>query len=163
MSQIINVASPNVRYIAKTSAGDYLLRKSNGARGVSKEKASVFATLAGAKAIAYGIKTPIEIIEIELSVSFKKGNVIESATNGRVYNNCERRIQNIISEHMGIEASTIALDTKFVQDLGLDSLDEIEVVMAIEDEFGIEISDKEAECCRCMQDVLNLLASRNIK
>ena len=55
------------------------------------------------------------------------------------------RVQQIIVDQLGVEAETVPPDASFVDDLGADSLDTVELVMALEEEFGIEIPDEDAE------------------
>ena len=55
------------------------------------------------------------------------------------------RVKEIIVEQLGVDASEIKDDAKFIEDLGADSLDPVELVMAFEDEFDVEIPDDEAE------------------
>ncbi|RMH31418.1 MAG: acyl carrier protein [Nitrospirae bacterium] len=57
----------------------------------------------------------------------------------------EERIKKIISEQLGVDEDDVVPDAKFVEDLGADSLDTVELVMALEEEFNIEIPDEEAE------------------
>lgn len=57
----------------------------------------------------------------------------------------EERVKNIIVEQLGVDADQVTADTSFVEDLGADSLDTVELVMAFEEEFDIEIPDEEAE------------------
>ena len=60
-------------------------------------------------------------------------------------NDIETRIRKIVSEHLDVEEAKITADASFVDDLGADSLDQVELVMAFEDEFGCEIPDEAAE------------------
>ena len=55
------------------------------------------------------------------------------------------RVKKIVVEHLGVEADKVVDSASFVDDLGADSLDTVELVMAFEEEFGSEISDSEAE------------------
>lgn len=57
----------------------------------------------------------------------------------------EERIKKIIAEQLGVEEDDVVPDAKFVEDLGADSLDTVELVMALEEEFEIEIPDEDAE------------------
>lgn len=57
----------------------------------------------------------------------------------------EEKIKKIISEQLGVEQEEVVTEAKFVEDLGADSLDTVELVMALEEEFDIEIPDEEAE------------------
>lgn len=57
----------------------------------------------------------------------------------------EARVLRTVAEQMGVSEKTLTLETSFVADLGADSLDSIELVMALEDEFGLEIADEDAE------------------
>lgn len=59
--------------------------------------------------------------------------------------NIDEKVKNIISEQLGVKKEEIKLESSFIDDLGADSLDTVEVVMALEEEFGIEISDEDAE------------------
>lgn len=59
--------------------------------------------------------------------------------------NAEERARKVVAEHLGIEAEKVTRDANFVDDLSADSLDIIELVMAFEEEFGVEIPDDAAE------------------
>jgi acyl carrier protein len=72
----------------------------------------------------------------------------------------ETRIKEIIADQLGVEIEKLKEDTSFVQDLGADSLDVVELVMAFEEEFGIEIPDEDAEKIRTVGDVINYLKER---
>ncbi len=72
----------------------------------------------------------------------------------------ESRIKEIIADQLGVEIERLKEDANFVQDLGADSLDVVELVMAFEEEFGIEIPDEDAEKIRTVGDVINYLKER---
>ena len=67
------------------------------------------------------------------------------------------RIKKIIVKQSGIDKSKITENSSFLDDLGLDSLDIIELIMAFEEEFNIEIPDKEAEKIKTVGDVIRYL------
>lgn len=60
-------------------------------------------------------------------------------------NNIEEKVKEIIAEQLGVKKEEIKPESSFVDDLGADSLDTVEIVMALEEEFGIEIPDEDAE------------------
>lgn len=66
----------------------------------------------------------------------------------------EDRVKAIIVEQLGVDADEVAPDASFVEDLGADSLDTVELIMAFEEEFGVEISDEEAEKIRRVRDAV---------
>jgi len=59
--------------------------------------------------------------------------------------NVQERVKNIIVEQLGVEADRVTPEAQFVNDLGADSLDTVELIMALEEEFDIEIPDEKAE------------------
>jgi len=69
----------------------------------------------------------------------------------------EERIKEIIMEQLGVEEEQITPDASFIDDLGADSLDTVELVMAFEEEFDVEIPDEDAEKIRTVQDVIEYL------
>lgn len=66
----------------------------------------------------------------------------------------EARIKDIIVEQLGVNEDQVTAEAKLMEDLGADSLDAVELVMAIEEEFGIEVPDDEAEKLTSMGDIL---------
>ena len=66
----------------------------------------------------------------------------------------EARVKKIIAEQLGVEESQVTNEKAFVADLGADSLDIVELVMALEEEFGIDVSDEEAEKLLSVGDVV---------
>ena len=69
--------------------------------------------------------------------------------------NYEARVKSIIADQLGVAEDEIRLDSKFIDDLGADSLDIVELVMAMEEEFETEIPDEEAENIKTVQDALS--------
>ena len=67
------------------------------------------------------------------------------------------RITKIIKEQLGAEESEVTPEARFVDDLGADSLDTVEILMAIEEEFGIEIPDEDAENAKTVGDVIGYI------
>lgn len=69
----------------------------------------------------------------------------------------EAKVKKIVSSHLGAEESKITMDSSFVDDLGADSLDQVELVMAFEEEFGIEIPDEAAEKIAKVSDAVSFV------
>jgi len=67
------------------------------------------------------------------------------------------RVTDIVSEQLGVDKDKITAETSFVNDLGADSLDTVELVMALEDEFECEIPDEEAEKIRTVQQAVDYI------
>ncbi|MCP5160117.1 MAG: acyl carrier protein [Hahellaceae bacterium] len=72
----------------------------------------------------------------------------------------EQRINKVICEQLKVDANEIKPQSRFIEDLGADSLDTVELVMAFEEEFGIEIGDDLAEQIKSVADVLRLVNER---
>ena len=70
------------------------------------------------------------------------------------------RVQKIVVEHLGVEADKVTQEASFIDDLGADSLDIVELVMAIEKEFDIEIPDEDAEHISTVEDAVKYIMSR---
>lgn len=71
--------------------------------------------------------------------------------------NTQDKVFKIIAEQLGAEKDTIKTDSNFVDDLGADSLDTVELVMALEEEFGIEIPEDEAEQISTVQKAIDYI------
>lgn len=70
------------------------------------------------------------------------------------------RVRAIITDHLCVEADRVQADAHLVDDLGADSLDQVELTMAMEEEFGIEVTDDEAEACTTVAQWINLIADK---
>lgn len=75
----------------------------------------------------------------------------------------EERVKEIIVEQLGVEAAQVNEKAKFVDDLGADSLDTIELVMALEEEFSIEIPDEDAEKIVSVGDAIDYIKNHGTK
>lgn len=69
-------------------------------------------------------------------------------------NSIEEKVRSIIVDQLGVESDKVTADAKFIEDLGADSLDTVELVMAFEENFDIEVPDEEAEKLQSMADVV---------
>ncbi|AKA69940.1 acyl carrier protein [Clostridium carboxidivorans P7] len=67
------------------------------------------------------------------------------------------KIQNLISEQLGISAEEVTMEASFIDDLGADSLDVVELIMALETEFDLEIPDEDAEKITTVGDVVEYI------
>ncbi|HAS80259.1 MAG TPA: acyl carrier protein [Fusobacteriaceae bacterium] len=67
------------------------------------------------------------------------------------------KIKEVIVDQLGVNADQVTLEANFIDDLGADSLDTVELIMAFEEEFDIEIPDADAEKIKTVQDVLNFV------
>ena len=70
------------------------------------------------------------------------------------------QVKKIVVDHLGIDESKVIPEAKFIDDLGADSLDTVELVMAFEEEFGSEISDSEAEKILTVGDAIKFIESK---
>lgn len=70
------------------------------------------------------------------------------------------RVKKIVVEHLGVEADKVTDDSSFIDDLGADSLDIVELVMAFEEEFGVEIPDDAAEKIATVNDAIAFINER---
>ena len=73
----------------------------------------------------------------------------------------EERVKKIVVEHLGVEEAKIQSDSKFIDDLGADSLDTVELVKAFEEEFGCEIPDDAAEKIVTLKDAVTYLTANS--
>jgi acyl carrier protein len=75
----------------------------------------------------------------------------------------EEQVKAIVAEKLGINADQVKPESSFIDDLGADSLDTVELVMAFEEKFNIEIPDEDAEKLRTVGDAITYLKSKNVK
>jgi len=66
----------------------------------------------------------------------------------------DQRVKDIVVEQLGVKPDQVTPQAKFIEDLGADSLDTVELVMALEEEFGIEVPDEQAEKLQSVGDVI---------
>ena len=86
--------------------------------------------------------------------SHRHTDTIEETDNNMAEKTIEQRVKDIIVEQLGVNADQVTPDAKFIEDLGADSLDTVELVMALEEEFGNEIPDEQAEKLQSVGDVI---------
>lgn len=72
----------------------------------------------------------------------------------------EDRVKKIVVEQLGVKEDEVTTDASFVDDLGADSLDTVELVMALEEEFDIEIQDEEAEKITTIQQAIDFIGAK---
>ncbi|WP_303722597.1 acyl carrier protein [Malonomonas rubra] len=71
----------------------------------------------------------------------------------------EERVKQIVAEQLGVDEDQVTPDAAFMDDLGADSLDTVELVMALEEEFDVEISDEDAEKIQKVQDAVDYISN----
>lgn len=72
----------------------------------------------------------------------------------------ETQVKQIVVDHLGIDDAKVTAGSKFIDDLGADSLDTVELVMAFEEKFGIEIPDDAAETIQTVQNAIDYIQSK---
>jgi acyl carrier protein len=72
----------------------------------------------------------------------------------------EEKVKDIIVEQLGVNPEQVTPQASFIEDLGADSLDIVELVMAFEEEFGVEVPDEEAEKLQTVQDVIDYIKNK---
>jgi acyl carrier protein len=75
----------------------------------------------------------------------------------------EQKVKEIIVEQLSVNAEQVTPEAKFIEDLGADSLDVVELVMAFEEEFGVEVPDEEAEKLLTVSDVIKYIEEKQGK
>jgi len=69
----------------------------------------------------------------------------------------DERVRKIICEQLDVEEGNVVPEASFVDDLGADSLDQVELIMAMEEEFDVSVPDEDAETIRTLQDAINYI------
>jgi acyl carrier protein len=75
----------------------------------------------------------------------------------------EEKVIDIVCKQLNVDKSKVTLQTSFINDLNADSLDLVELVMALEDNFGVSIPDEEAEKIQTVGDALNYIKAKSVK
>ncbi len=75
----------------------------------------------------------------------------------------EEKVKDIIIEQLGVNAEQVTPSASFIEDLGADSLDTVELVMAFEEEFGVEVPDEDAEKLQSVGDVIKYIEEKKGK
>ena len=75
----------------------------------------------------------------------------------------EQKVKDIVAENLSVNADQVTPEAKFIEDLGADSLDTVELVMALEEEFSIEVPDEEAEKLQSVGDVIKYIEDKATK
>ena len=70
----------------------------------------------------------------------------------------DQKVKDIVVEQLGVNADQVVPEAKFIEDLGADSLDTVELIMALEEEFGIEVPDEEAEKLVSVGDIVSTVS-----
>ena len=76
-------------------------------------------------------------------------------------NDTEEQVKKIVVEHLGIDESKVTPDARFIDDLGADSLDTVELVMAFEEKFNIEIPDDAAETILTVKNAIDFIKGKS--
>jgi len=87
----------------------------------------------------------------------------QQQTSGGFFMTLEEKVVNIIVEQLDVTKEECVLEASFIDDLGADSLDIVELLMEMEEAFGIEIADEELEKIRTIKDVVDFLKQKGVK
>jgi len=115
-----------------------------------------FLTIALCAAAAFGFQAPMT----QISSSQVARSAAPLRTTMVVMEEVEDKVKSIIAEQLGVEVDTVVPDASFTEDLGADSLDAVELIMAIEEAFDIEIPDEEAETMTTPADCVTAIKAK---
>jgi acyl carrier protein len=104
---------------------------------------------------SYALEAPLA------SPDLLRKNTASLAANGRNGMSVEEKVKSIIVEQLGVDANEVTPEASFVDDLGADSLDTVELVMAFEEAFNIEIPDEAAEKIQKVKDAVEYIAKHS--
>ena len=161
---ILKLDKISLKYGRKTILDNLNLQLNNGQilgllgpNGVGKS--TIFNLITGLISPDFGsISINSEIINkypiFERTLKYKIGFVPQ---NGGFFMSVEERVQKIVCEQLGVSPEEVKLAASFIDDLGADSLDTVELVMAFEEEFEIEIPDEEAEEISTVQNAVDYI------
>src|SRR6185312_17459336 len=88
---------------------------------------------------------------------FRKASTLTCCAGRPKMPGIDDKVKQIIIDQLGVEESEVTANASFVDDLGADSLDRVELIMAIEEAFGLEIPDDQAESIKTVQDVVQYI------
>jgi len=126
--------------------------------GVSPEKTT---TPARPAVLADRGVFPYNTAPVPPTLGWRKSLIIHK--DNRVMSTVEQQVKAIVAEQLGVKAEQVTNDASFVDDLGADSLDTVELVMALEEEFEIEIPDEDAEKITTVQQAIDYINDRRSK
>jgi acyl carrier protein len=89
-----------------------------------------------------------------------KISIIELTQRNKMSEDTSSKVKKIVADHLGIDEAKVTEDSSFIDDLGADSLDTVELVMAFEEEFGSEISDSDAEKILTVGDAVKFIDNK---
>jgi acyl carrier protein len=99
-----------------------------------------------------------------LAAAGRKSRAINSnRTNFMAEKSIEEKVKDIIVEQLGVNPEQVTPQASFIEDLGADSLDIVELVMAFEEEFGVEVPDEDAEKLQTVGDVIKYIEDKSSK
>src|SRR5690242_4787531 len=106
---------------------------------------------------SFGRELPLQYAPFAPAIGAKENDQLSE--DKKQMSSVESQVKAIVAEQLGVKAEQVTNDASFVDDLGADSLDTVELVMALEEEFEIEIPDEEAEKITTVQQAVDYISS----